>query len=207
MLGQHGRSLTRAVFEAPARALAHAGVSPNHVTIAGTAITVVAAISLLASGHLISGPIVLGVVLFADSLDGTLARVSGQTSRFGAFLDSSLDRIGDGAVFGSLAAYAIYGMPESAARTVAIPAALCAMVACAGVPYVRARAEAVGVTTTVGLAERTDRLVVALVAAFLTGIGLSLWFLTAGLVWVAGASSVTIIQRIVDVSRKIEETP
>ncbi|MBD3688744.1 CDP-alcohol phosphatidyltransferase family protein [Nanchangia anserum] len=205
MLGQHGRSVTKAIFEAPARGLARAGVTPNHVTVAGTLVTVVASIVLLGWGHLIIGPIVLGIILFADSLDGTLARLTGTSSRFGAFLDSTLDRIGDGAVFGSLTAYAAMGLEPSAARTCAVLAGIVAIVGAAAVPYARARGESVGVVASVGIAERTDRLVISLVLAFVTGIGLSEWFLAAGLLIVAGASTITVVQRIAYVARHIEE--
>lgn len=205
MLGRHGRSLTRAVFEAPARGLARLSVTPNAVTIAGTVATVLAAGGLLGTGRLIAGPPVLGVILFADSLDGTLARLTGQASRFGAFLDSTLDRIGDGAVFASLCAYLALLSPAGSARTVGLLAGLAAIVGAATVPYARARGESVGVVAAVGIAERTDRLLVVLVAAFLTGVGLGAWWLSAGLVWVALASAVTVIQRIVYVARHIED--
>lgn len=205
MLGQHGRGAMKAVFAAPARGLARLGVTPNQVTVTGTVVTAVASVGLLAFGHLVAGPIVLGLVLLADSLDGNLARLTGQSSHFGAFLDSTLDRLGDGAVFGSLTAWAAFGMGAGPARTCAVIAGLVAIVGAGGVSYTRARGECVGVVAKVGIAERTDRLIVALVAAFLTGVGLSEWFYAAGLVWVAFASLVTIAQRIVFVARHIEE--
>lgn len=205
MLGQHGRSVTKAVFEAPALALAKLGVTPNQVTVAGTVITMACAIGLLGWGHLIIGPIVLGIVLFADSLDGILARLTNSSSRFGAFLDSTLDRLGDGSVFGALTAYAVFWMDPSPVRTVTVIAGIVSIVGAAAVPYARARGESVGVVAKVGIAERTDRLVIALVAAFFTGVGLTDWILAIALVWVAFASTVTVIQRIVFVARSIEE--
>ena len=97
MLGNHGRGLARAIFTSPAKLLAKAGVTPNMVTVAGTVINMGLAIGLLARGYLALGGILIGITAFADSLDGVLARLTKQTSEFGAFLDSSLDRLADGA--------------------------------------------------------------------------------------------------------------
>lgn len=110
MLGNHGRSLVKAVFQAPAKGLAKLGVTPNQVTVAGTVVTVTLSLGLLARGYLALGGIVIGIVLFADSLDGTLARLTNQVSRYGAFLDSCLDRLADGVVFGALTFWAATGL-------------------------------------------------------------------------------------------------
>lgn len=195
MLGEHGRGLTKSVFTAPARLLARLGVRPNHVTIAGTVLTVALAAGLLATGRWIIAPISLGIVLFADSLDGTLARLTGDSSEFGAFLDSTLDRVGDGAVFGAII-FALAQLPPSSIRTWLIIVGLISIVGAATVPYARARAESVGAQAKGGIAERTDRLVIALVAVFLVGLGLPLWILGVALSWIACATSITVIQRI-----------
>ena len=203
MLGNHGRSVTRTIFTPLARLLARAHVTPDMVTVAGTVATIVVACAVLAPGHLWQGALALGVVLFCDSVDGTLARLTGSSSRFGAFLDSTLDRIGDGAVFGALTAWAALGAQPGPARTVTVIAGLVAMVGVGTVPYARARAESVGVEAKLGIAERTDRLVVALLGAFLTGLGLSLWFLAVALAWVAVASLVTVGQRVLFTRRAL----
>ncbi len=205
MLGNHGRSITTTIFTPVAKVLARAGVSPNAVTVTGTLVTIALAVSLLATGHLWEGGLALGVVLFCDSIDGVLARLTGKTSTFGAFLDSTMDRIGDGAVFGSLLAWVIFGMPEGPARTLALISGIIAMVGVGTVPYVRARAESVGVIAKVGIAERTDRLIVALVCAAFTDWGFGQWWIGAGLTWVAFASLFTVAQRILFTARTLVE--
>ena len=188
MLGNHGRGLTKAVFTRPALALGRLGVTPNMLTVTGTALSVTAAVTLLPQGRFVAGPLVLLVVLVADSFDGILARATGKSSVFGAFLDSTMDRLADGAVLGSLAAWAALSMT--------VVAALAAVVTAATVPYARARAESIGATASVGIAERTDRLLVALGATFIVGLGAPQWVLTIGLLYVAVASFITVIQRV-----------
>ena len=158
MLGNHGRGLTKALFTRPAHALGRLGVSPNMLTVAGTVLTVTAAVTLLPQGHFVAGPLVLLVVLVADSFDGILARATGTSSVFGAFLDSTMDRLADGAVLGSLAAWAALSMSVGALRTVTVVAALAGMILAATVPYARARAESIGATAKVGIAERNDQI-------------------------------------------------
>ncbi len=212
MLGQHGRGVTRAIFTAPARGLAALGVRPNHVTIVGTATTVVLSFTMLATGHWAAGAIALGVVLFADSLDGTLARLTGSTSTFGSFLDSTLDRLGDAAVFGALVfSIATETMPR--ARSVPdwmvtwlLVTMIATLAGAAAVPYARAKAESLGISATVGIAERTDRLVITLVAAGFYGFGLTVWLPLVAFTWVALASWITVAQRIAVVKRSLDAT-
>ena len=205
MLGNHGRSITKTIFTPLARLLLAAHVTPNMVTVTGTLVTIAVAVSTLPRGYLWQGALALGVVLFCDSIDGVLARMSGTSSPFGAFLDSTMDRLGDGAVFASLVAFAVFTMEPSTTRTVAIIAGLIAIVGAATVPYARARAESVGVIAKVGIAERTDRLIVALLGAALYGWGAPVFFFATGLCWVAFASLVTVIQRVHFTARHIEQ--
>lgn len=207
MLGQHGRGLTRALLTRPALAMARAGITPNMLTVAGTVASVSVAVATLPRGHFIAGPPLLAVVLVGDSFDGVLARATGRTSVFGAFLDSTLDRLADGAVFASLAAWAALTMTSDsvALRTVTVVLALVCVVLAATVPYARARAESIGATVSVGIAERTDRLVVALVATFAVGLGAPQWVLSAALGYVALASFITVLQRIVAVRRQMTD--
>ena len=183
MLGNHGRSITKAIFTPVARVLVAAHITPNMVTIAGTVVTIAVAVTTFPFGYLWQGALVL-------------ARMSGTSSPFGAFLDSTMDRLGDGAVFGSLTAFAIFSMESSLSRTVSIVAGLITIVGAATVSYSRARAESIGVIAKVGIAERTDRLIVALLGAALYGWGAPAVFLAASLCWVAFASIVTVIQRV-----------
>ncbi|BDH76925.1 putative phosphatidylinositol synthase PgsA [Actinomyces naeslundii] len=206
MLGNHGRGLTKALFTRPALALGRLGVTPNMLTVTGTILSVTAAVVLLPRGHFVAGPLVLLVVLVADSFDGILARATARSSVFGAFLDSTMDRLADGAVLGSLAAWAALSMPAGTLRTTTIVAALAAMILAATVPYARARAESIGATAKVGIAERTDRLLVALGATFVVGLGAPQWVLTAALGYVAIASFITVIQRVWTVYRQTQRT-
>ena len=206
MLGNHGRGLTKALFTRPALALGRLGVTPNMLTVTGTILSVTAAVTLLPRGHFVAGPLVLLVVLVADSVDGILARATARSSTFGAFLDSTMDRLADGAVLGSLAAWAALSMSAGTLRTTTIVAALAAMILAATVPYARARAESIGATAKVGIAERTDRLLVALGATFVVGLGAPQWVLTAALGYVAIASFITVIQRVWTVYRQTQRT-
>lgn len=203
MLGNHGRSITRTIFTPFARVLAALHVTPDMVTVTGTLLTIGISVGVLARGHLAIGGILLGIVLFCDSVDGVLARMTGQESQFGAFLDSTLDRLGDGAVFGALLAWAALGMEAGPVRTVSVIAGTIAMVGVGTVPYARARAETVGVIAKVGIAERTDRLIVALACAAVTQWGLPQWMYAVGLCLVAFASLVTVVQRIVFTRRAL----
>ena len=205
MLGNHGRSITKAIFTPLARVLARLGVTPNMVTVAGTVATVAIAVICLPQGWIWQGAIGLAIVMFGDSVDGTLARMTAGGTRFGAFLDSTLDRLADGAVFGSLSAYAVFQMAESPVRTWAIIAGICSIVGAAAVPYARARAESVGVVAKLGIAERTDRLIVGMGSAILMSVGLPQWVFAVGLTWVAFASFVMVCQRIWFTARHIDE--
>ncbi len=205
MLGQHGRGLTKALFTPLALAMARVGITPDMLTVAGTVLTVGVAVATLPQGRFLAGPPLLALALVGDSFDGILARATGRSSVFGAFLDSTLDRLADGAVFASLAAWAALTMRTDSAvlRTVTVCLALACIVLAAAVPYARARAESIGAVAAVGIAERTDRLVVALVATFAVGLGAPQWVLSAALGYVALASFITVVQRIAVVRRQV----
>jgi CDP-diacylglycerol---glycerol-3-phosphate 3-phosphatidyltransferase len=132
--------------------------------------------------------------VFTDVLDGTLARMKGTTGPWGAFLDSTLDRVADASVFGGLAAYFVYG---GHSRLLAGVAVFC-LVAGALVSYAKARAESLGVRCDVGIAERTERLVIALVAAGLAGLGVP-YVLAVGLWLLAALTLITLGQRVLAV--------
>jgi CDP-diacylglycerol--glycerol-3-phosphate 3-phosphatidyltransferase len=148
-----------------ADALARTPVTPNAVTITGTAGVAAGALWLFPTGHLFAGTMVCTGFVFADMLDGMLARVKGTTGAWGAFLDSTLDRIGDAAVFAGLTIWLVRTRQDGLAWV-----ALFCLVTGGLVSYARARAEGLGIPCTVGLAERTERLLITLVAAGLTGL-------------------------------------
>ncbi|PHP52107.1 phosphatidylinositol phosphate synthase [Actinomyces ruminis] len=203
MLGQHGRGITRALFTAPARGLARIGVTPNMLTVAGTVATIAVAVLTLPQGRFVLGPVLLALVLIGDSFDGILARLTGTSSPFGAFLDSTMDRLADGAVFGSLAVWAALHLQAGPLRTWTVAIAVATVVLAAAVPYARARAESVGASAAVGIAERTDRLIVTAVGVLAVGLGAPAWVLTAALALVAVGSLITVMQRVTTVHQQL----
>src|SRR5258705_959021 len=190
------KSGVRAAFDPMGRALTRAGISPDAVTIAGTAGVVAASVGLLARGWLIPATVVITFCALFDVLDGSMARARGSATRYGALLDSTMDRIADGAVFGAL----VWWFFSSGQRVLAVVALVC-LVGGQVVSYVKARAEGLGFTCNVGLAERMERLVLAGVGGLLTGFGVS-WALGAALWLLLVLTLITIVQRLVHVRRQ-----
>ncbi|WP_182876858.1 phosphatidylinositol phosphate synthase [Microbispora sp. H10670] len=180
------------------RALARRGISPDVITTVGTLGVVASALVFYPSGHLFAGSAVITFFVLADALDGVLARMTGKGSTWGAFLDSTLDRLGDASIFSGLILYFVL---EDEPEIVLAAVALFCLVAGALVSYAKARAEGLGMTANVGIAERGERLVVVLVAAGLSGLGVP-YILAAGLWLLAAASAVTVVQRMVRVYRQ-----
>lgn len=179
------------------------GVSPDAVTVTGTVAVVAIALWAFPSGHLLLGAILLGVAALMDTIDGAMARRSGRTGPWGAFLDSTLDRFADGAIFAGLVVW-FTGRGDD--RPTALLALAC-LVLGAIVPYARARAEGVGAQAAVGIAERGERLLVSLVATGLVGLGLPTAVLTVALGLLAAASLVTVVQRVLVVRRQLPAAP
>jgi CDP-diacylglycerol---glycerol-3-phosphate 3-phosphatidyltransferase len=190
------RPLLARLLNPVASALARTPITPNAITIIGAVGMSAGALTLYPTGHLFAGTMVCWFFVMADMLDGALARVKGTTGVFGAFLDSTLDRVADAAVFSGLAAWFVLG---GHSRLMAGVALFC-LVAGALVSYAKARAEGLGLRADVGLAERTERLLIALVAAGLAGLGVP-YVLPAGLWVLAAASAFTFGQRALAVRR------
>ncbi len=190
MLNRYARAFFARVFTPLARLLVRLGVSPDIITILGTLGVCAGALAFFPRGEFFWGTVVITVFVFSDTLDGTMARMTSRPSRWGAFLDSSLDRLGDGAIFASLA----YGLLVVEQDTLLASLALYCLVAGGVVPYLKARAESLNLTANVGVAERADRLVLALVAAGLHGLGVP-YVLATSLMVVAIASTITMVQR------------
>ncbi len=180
------------------RALARWGISPDVITAIGTLGVVASALVFYPLGHLFAGTLVITFFVLADLLDGVLARMTGKGSTWGAFLDSTLDRLSDASIFSGLILYFV--LKDDPEMVLAIVALFC-LVAGALVSYAKARAEGLGMTANVGIAERGERLVVVLVAAGLSGLGVP-YVLAAGLWLLAAASAVTVVQRMVHVYRQ-----
>lgn len=199
---KHLRNASAVVLRPIARFLLRIGLSPDIVTIIGTLGAMFGSLGLIAQGHLFAGTMVItGFVLF-DVLDGTMAREAGTSGPWGAFLDSVLDRFADGALFAALTIYLI-GQDD----TVGFVAALSCLVLGSIVPYARAKAESIGFTATVGIAERGDRLLLTLVATGLVGLGLSPVILDVVLVVLAALSLITVIHRMLFVRRQALAAP
>jgi CDP-diacylglycerol---glycerol-3-phosphate 3-phosphatidyltransferase len=175
------------------------GVSPNAVTLVGTLGVVAGAVVCFPQGWLLAGVLVISLFVFSDMLDGYMARTSGQVSPFGSFLDSTLDRIGDAAIFGGLAMYYV-GPGDN--RWWAALAVYCLSMGSV-TSYARAKAESLGMQAKVGIAERADRLVAILLAVGLADLlrllGVDddvMWLIPIALGLLAVASTVTVVQRV-----------
>ena len=197
MLNRFARALFTRVFTPIARFLVARGVSPDVVTLIGTLGVAFGALAFYPRGEFFWGTIVITLFVFSDLVDGTMARMSERSSRWGAWLDSTLDRVGDAAVVVGIALW-FAGDGDDGLLLVL---SLYCLSSGAVVSYARARAEGLGMTANVGVTERADRLVIVLVATGLDGIGvpyvqaLALWYIAVG-------STITIAQRTLTVRRQ-----
>jgi CDP-diacylglycerol--glycerol-3-phosphate 3-phosphatidyltransferase len=173
------------------RALARTPLTPNMLTVIGTIGMTAGALSLFPTGHLFAGTMVCTGFVVTDMLDGTLARIRGNSGVFGAFLDSTLDRISDAAVFAGITIWLATGGHDKLLAAVA----LFCLVAGGLVSYAKARAEGVGLSCDVGIAERAERLLIGLVAIGLAGLGVP-YVLSVGLWILAVLSAFTFGQRV-----------
>ncbi|MBW9206078.1 CDP-alcohol phosphatidyltransferase family protein [Mumia sp. zg.B53] len=174
------------------------GVSPDAVTFVGTLGVTSAALWFFPRGQFFLGAAVITLFVFSDMIDGLMARKSGRSSAWGAFLDSTLDRIGDAAVFGGLVLW-YAGTGDDLVLT---SVALWCLVGGQLTSYARARAESLGMEAKGGIAERSDRLVAILMMTGLSGI-FDLPILRTIVLWtLAVASTITVVQRILMVRKQ-----
>jgi phosphatidylinositol phosphate synthase len=181
-----------------ARLFLRLGISPDAVTVVGTLGVAFGALFFFPRGQLLVGVLVITAFVFSDMVDGQMARLSGKSSAWGAFLDSTLDRLGDAAVFGGLVLY-FMGAGDS---DLWAGLALYCLVMGATTSYARARAESLGMEAKGGIAERADRLVAILVMTGFSEIFGQAWFVPFTLGVLALASTVTVVQRILAVRRQ-----
>lgn len=174
------------------------GISPDVVTVVGTLGVCFGALAFYPRGSFLIGTLVIVVFIFSDNVDGVMARMSGRQGPWGAYLDSTLDRVGDAAIFGALVLY--FAGPNGSLLTAAF--ALACLIFGFVVSYSKARAEGLGMTANVGIAERADRLLAVLLTTFLVGVGLPIVVLTVVLALLAVASLVTVVQRMLEVRRQ-----
>lgn len=198
MLNRFARALFTRIFTPVARVFLALGISPDVVTVVGTLGVCVGALGFYPHHHFFVGTLIITFFVFSDTLDGVMARMSGRSSKWGAYLDSTLDRVGDSAIFGGLVLY--YAGDGANPRMAGL--ALACLILGSVVSYAKARAEGLGMTADVGIAERADRLVLVLLATGLTGLGLPEVVLGVVLALLAVASLVTVVQRMVEVRRQ-----
>jgi len=198
MLNKYARALFTTIFTPVARLFLKLGISPDVVTIAGTLGVCFGALAFYPRHEFFWGTVVITLFVFSDTVDGVMARMSGRSGRWGAYLDSTLDRFGDSAIFGGLVLwYAGRGDDFLMAGL-----ALACLILGSVVSYAKARAEGLGFSADVGIAERADRLVAVLVTTGLVGLGLPEVVLTVVLALLAVASLVTVVQRMLMVRRQ-----
>jgi CDP-diacylglycerol--glycerol-3-phosphate 3-phosphatidyltransferase len=198
MLNKYARALFTKIFTPVARLFLKLGISPDVVTIVGTLGVCFGALAFYPRHEFFWGTIVITLFVFSDTVDGVMARMSGRSGKWGAYLDSTLDRVGDSAIFGGLVLwYAGRGDDFLMAGL-----ALACLILGSVVSYAKARAEGLGFTANVGIAERADRLVAVLVVTGLVGLGLPEVVLTIVLALLAVASLITVFQRMLLVRRQ-----
>lgn len=184
------KEAARAILNPVVRLALALHVTANTVTVLGLLIVVVAAV-VIGSGGLLAGALILMGGSLLDAVDGALARATGGGTPFGGFLDSTLDRAGEAIVYLAIAAYYLRG----AAPTWPVLAAFIALAGSFLVSYSRARAEGIGVSASVGLAPRTERMVLVLAGLGLAGLGVGPALI--GTLWIIAFLTVaTTVQRI-----------
>ena len=195
MISSFLRAPVARVVEPTARALTKRKVTPNQVTLVGAIGTCVTSLIFFTRGELFVGTIAMLIFIFSDLVDGTMARLSGASSKFGAFLDSTSDRVVDATLIGSITYY-LFTIDDSLQ--------IVAWFALTGgflVSYVKARAEASGFTCEGGFAERPERTIILLVSTGFAGLGVG-YILAAGIWLIAITSFLTVGFRVIQVWRQ-----
>lgn len=195
MLGAKARAKISTITNPIAKVLIRLGISANVMTVIGMLLSVGSALWFFPQGHLFVGTLFIWLFVMFDMLDGAIARHEGGTA-FGAVLDSTCDRITDGAVFGTLTYWA--AVKENDSRLVAVLLVIGVLVQT--ISYVKSRAEGVGIAVDGGLIERTERLIIILVGSGLEGLHVphALWI--ASIILLIG-SIYTFFQRIYIVAK------
>ena len=191
------RDAWAAILSPVARVLVRAGVSPDLVTILGTVGVVLGALVCFPQGWIWQGVLILTPIVFSDMIDGQMAKITNSASKWGAFLDSTADRLGDAAVFGGILLFFVYQENSTLWAGVTLTALVFGQLT----SYVKARAESLGFTCSGGLAARADRMLIILVGAFFADLGVP-YLLEVVVSVLALASIITVAQRIAQVRRQ-----
>lgn len=168
-------------------------VHPNTITVWGTVIYIAGGV-VYATGHISIGGWLLGITALTDVLDGKVARKSNTSSVFGAFLDSSLDRVADGFTMGGLAVFFAFSPVHRSPTMVAV--CIIGLIGAFLTSYTRARAEALGLDAKVGMLQRPERVVLLSAPQAFFGLALDGWVLTIIIYILAITSWITVVQRV-----------
>lgn len=209
---EHLRAPFKKLIEPLAKALISIGLTANAVTVIGTIGTIVVAFVTGITGWLFAGAVVLTLLVLADSLDGSIAKLTTGGTQFGAFLDSTLDRIADWALLAGVIVFFIlhadwwYDISQSSPNYISwvgVGAAMVSMMTSFVTSYARARAESVGFEVKNGIATRADRLVIILVGMAITGLTHHGLWLAIDMVLLAVLGVVTVFQRVLEARRQM----
>ena len=195
LIGKPVETFFLSAFSPLVEGLIRAGVRPNTITTVGTLLVLVSGLAY-AMGAIRWGGVLLLLSGITDTLDGAVARRIGMVTKFGAFYDSTLDRVGDGATFMGIAVYLMLA-PEVAFRVPAVILCMVAIIASLIVSYARARAEGLGLDCKVGIAQRAERIVGLGVVSLVVGAGPQALVLETIVTLLALASVITVVQRFV----------
>ncbi len=195
MISSSLKPLVTKVINPIARIALRLGLTPNAVTFLGSAGLVISALYFLLRGQLFAGTIAITIFSLSDLFDGAMARISDSgASKWGGFLDSTLDRISDAAIHIAVALYLVRKNDEL------VYVVLYALVTGFLISYIRAKAESLDIACSVGIAERTERLAIVLTSIGLAGLGVP-YSLAIGFWLLAILGTVTVAQRILVVKK------
>ena len=196
MIQNRFKAPVTALITPSCRFLLRIGITANWLTFIGAIGSSISALYFFSKGDFFLGTILVSLFALSDLFDGTMARLSEQgTTKWGALIDSTLDRVTDAAIYAGVISYAI-----SSDNTNLALLALLALITGALIPYIRAKAESLGIACSVGIAERAERLIIILTATGLYGLGVYI-ALAGGLLLINIVGLITIVQRLLVVAR------
>jgi len=196
MIQNRFKAPVTALITPSCRFLLRIGITANWLTFIGAIGSSISALYFFSRGDFFLGTILVSLFALSDLFDGTMARLSERgTTKWGALIDSTLDRVTDAAIYAGVISYAI-----SSDNTNLALLALLALITGALIPYIRAKAESLGIACSVGIAERAERLIIILTATGLYGLGVNI-ALVGGLLLINILGLITIVQRLLVVSR------
>ena len=196
MIQNRFKAPVTALITPSCRFLLRIGITANWLTFIGAIGSSISALYFFSKGDFFLGTLLVSLFALSDLFDGTMARLSEQgTTKWGALIDSTLDRATDAAIYAGVISYAI-----SSDNTNLALLALLALITGALIPYIRAKAESLGIACSVGIAERAERLIIILTATGLYGLGVNI-ALVGGLILINTLGLITIVQRLLVVAR------